>query len=629
MPYDVVGNAGGRSTNQAARNLGLGAGGGMRHNNHHLSITSSYRRRGAGCARFAFFVFFIGGGVMIFLGISKVMSSTTDTRGKLLQSWSNIVNDWTDTHSAQFTSLQPTIAVSSGTNVAPDVVMVDSATTITPNSFGESSWSTSKTTTPSSVTDHTLSATAKCPTNNAANQPCTVTLTSAKTKKTVATRTFTPLKQVGPIKTTVTSSMCQWYDSDYWHPMASIGMGDCNSVRTSSQQYNFGPDSCVADHYLDNNGCPNDLIQTSQWVTAGWDWAGNSVVQQQLNSKPRFTYDSTGGGKCWDYSDCFCTGCGHEFKTDVSKNWGFTGYGYWYNSIWTSFPKPFSQMTGTEKAQQCKQQFDNMGFHCPASEVNLVCFRAGGYPKKPCSQWCDEQDRQTAVYTPPTTYVTMSKYYGPWGHVQGSYPTYTQKEATCEYSKTTTTKVLSLDLALDADATTALTTGSKWATGHLFQEQTTVGGTTPFTKIAATVDIQINVRSSVGPMMEGIQLTNGCGPSPPVPTTSSGHCFGPTQGENFQAGMILLVIGGLLFCGPIVMAYFVAKGIINCLNGGSSSQNNTTYQPLINDANVRGQTIIVQQQSAVNNYIPSAPQSQQYYPPQQQQEYIPVAQPIA
>ena len=157
-----------------------------------------------------------------------------------------------------------------------------------------------------------------------------------------------------------------FFTGDRWHPMASIGMGSCNKHMSSSQTYNFGPSNCVADHYLDVNGCPNDVIQTSQWVKAGWTWAGNPIVQQQLNSKPRFTYDSS-THKCWDYSDCFCTGCGMEFKTDQSTGYGVTGYGFWYQNHWTSF----ASMSNTQRARQCSLQFNRMGYDCPASEVNL------------------------------------------------------------------------------------------------------------------------------------------------------------------------------------------------------------------------------------------------------------------
>ena len=303
MPYDVVGNAGGRSTSRAARDLGLGSSGNRNHTRRGVNLhnrygsTSSYRSPTAcrimDCARFLFFLFFIGGGIMLFVGLSKIMSSTTDSRGQLLQTWSDTVTDWTTTHSSEFTSLKPTLTTTASTTAIP---LTDATTTITPKSFGETSWSTKKITTPSSVIDHTWSGTASCP-GKVPNQPCTLTLASSS-GKTITTRNFTPRKQVGPIQHSISSKMCQWYDSDYWHPMASLGLGNCNNVRSSSQSYNFGPSSCVDDHYLDSDGCPNDVIQTSQWVKAGWSWASNSNVQLAVNNQKRFTYDS---GKCWDY----------------------------------------------------------------------------------------------------------------------------------------------------------------------------------------------------------------------------------------------------------------------------------------------------------------------------------------
>ena len=438
MPYDIVGNAGGRSTSQNYQHRNQ-----FGRNNNHFNQQRRFggrsrRCRAWDCARSMFFVFFVGGGICLFLGVSHLMSSMTDSRGQLLQQWNDDVTDWTTTDQALFTDIKPTVSTS--TNQATTSSLVDVPVSLTPSSFGEDSWSTKKIDTPSTVTDHTWSGTAQCP-GHAPNLPCTINIKSA-TSQTIATRTITPLVQTGPTQHVVGSNMCQWYDSDYYHPMASVGMGTCNNAMVSSQTYNYGPSTCVVDHYLDNHGCPNDLIVTSQWATV-WPWARNPTVIRQLNAKPRFTYDPSNGGKCWDYSDCFCSGCGYEFKTDQSKGWGFTGYGYFYNNRWTSFPKPFAQMSGTERAQQCKQQFDNMGFNCPASRINLICFRAGGYPKQKCSNWCHAQDPTTAVYSPPQSYVTMTSYYGPWGS-RGMYPKYTSTEAKCTFEKTSTTTIVGL-----------------------------------------------------------------------------------------------------------------------------------------------------------------------------------------
>ena len=142
------------------------------------------------------------------------------------------------------------------------------------------------------------------------------------------------------------------------------------------------------------------------------------------------------------------------------------------------------------------------------------------------------------MYTPPTTFVTINQYYGPWG-TSGTYPSYTKQEAQCSYSKTTTTSITQLDLSLDATGTKTTGTGSKYVAGTNFIEQTTISGHQPFAPLPATVPVTINVRSSVGPMMEGVLLTQGCGPSPPVASVSSNQkCFGPTQGENAKIGVI-------------------------------------------------------------------------------------------
>ena len=139
MPYDVVGNAAGRSTNQAARDLGLDRGGtrvssNVSHSQHNLTgrhglggrgfgNSSSLRRAGSGgaacqildCARVLFCFLFVGGGCMIFAGVSKLVSSTTDSRGALLSTWSHDVSEWTTTNSDVFQKLKPTLSTSKGT----------------------------------------------------------------------------------------------------------------------------------------------------------------------------------------------------------------------------------------------------------------------------------------------------------------------------------------------------------------------------------------------------------------------------------------------------------------------------------------------------------------------------------
>ena len=151
----------------------------------------------------------------------------------------------------------------------------------------------------------------------------------------------------------------------------------------------------------------------------------------------------------------------------------------------------------------------------PQRSTNLICFRAGGYPKKRCSQWCSEQD-PTATYTRLANNVPYGQnFYGPWGR-NGAYNPWPAgtPEAKCSYQKTSTTTVTALDLALTADSSAIADGGSKWdGPGTTsFNETTETYGRVPFTHIPATVDVKISVRSKAGPRMQGIKITDGCGP---------------------------------------------------------------------------------------------------------------------
>ena len=211
--------------------------------------------------------------------------------------------------------------------------------------------------------------------------------------------------------------------------MATYGLGACDTAGPD-----YGPD-CVDPDYIDANGCPNDVI-TAYWTDGAgggdvYPWMSSPQVYQQ----PRFTYEKA-NGKCWDYSDCYCSGCGYTFKTDLSKGYGFTGYGYYYNEEWIPFTRPFSQMTPTEKAQQCMLAMEDVGMSCPAASVNLVCFNAGGYPKKSCNSYCDSQD-SSAEYTQQGTKEVMADYYGPLG-ISGKIPIMSHVDSTCKWNKTKT-----------------------------------------------------------------------------------------------------------------------------------------------------------------------------------------------
>ena len=658
MPYDTVGN----SDSSAADRFNGGGGSGD-------APTSSGRsardRNGAGrgrsggapctcrciCLSTAVVVLFVGVGCTIG-GVVKIGMAVKDSRGDLLKQWSSAMNTWQPQAELQFAALK--LAVDGG--VTPLALSTES---ITPADFGETSWTTKDIHTPSSVTAAQFKGTAAC-SGTKLNEKCTIVLADANSAV-IATRTITPKTQVGPAPTRDTSQFCSWYDTDYFHPMASVGMGACNAqMAGTSQTYNYGPDKCVEKHYLDTHGCPNDILTTG--LVTKWGWNGWATY---LDQKPRFTYQDD---KCWDYTDCLCDGCGYTFKTDVSKGYGFTGYGYYQGNVWTPFAKPFAAMSTTEKRDQCVQAFGKLGWSCPASKVNLICFRAGGYPKKSCTQYCTEQGAATdsnATYTPQTTcvtvafpaalarprrprlslstlarprprndrvdvrcricfvsivlfqlfcfncfvsiivfargstrsharshartlrshwrtynartfdsfrYVTITDYYGPWGH-SGQSKSYTTAPAHCDYEQTTTTQITALDIALSADLGSAQSGGSRWVAGASFAESTVVSGTKPFPAGVPTT-VSIGVRSAGGPVMVGRTLTNGCGPDTTGASKKNRACFGASQLQNLTEGIALLAAGLVLLCGPAVLICLLCGAcvfIINKLRGGSAA----------------------------------------------------------
>lgn len=594
------------------------------------------------CVYCGVFILIAGGLAFTIVGIKSLMDATKDTRGQLLKEWSAEMNSWDSSGESEFAALGLQVtAESSGSTPNVDVLKLEK-TDVKPADFGESTWSTSKIKTPSTVSADTFVGKARCPTGGKANTDCTLTVRD-KDGNTLGTRKIVPMAQDGPKKVQITSDLCTYYDSDYWHPMASSGMGKCNSAMTSSQFYNYGPSECVDDAFLGANGCPRDEIITQQLYTAGWTWAREPIVVSALNKKPRFSYDgSSGEGKCWDYSDCFCSGRRSngdtvEFKTDQSKGWGFTGYGYYYGSTWYDFPKPFSQMTSTERAEQCYQQFKRMGyFDVSRSRTNLICFRAGGYPKKPCSRWCSEQGSNAQYTRLPRQYYYGNDYYGPWGPRRGgSGPPWSGPEAVCTYEKTTTNTVKSLDLALSSGNQFLATDGSLWngPGSTIFNESTGVSGKIPFPSIPSNAEVEIRIRSKNGPIMQGVKITDGCGPVTGTNYPRPDECFGRTQGENAARGIGFLAAGVLMVLVPVVLIYFAAKGAVSCLQGafGSSKplpvaqQQPSTMYVAPGMPQPQPQPVMVPPQQA---YVPQSVPQQAYVPAQVPVQSVPVAQPI-
>ena len=102
MPYEVAGNAGDGMLEMGLSD-GMGGGEGM-------SLVDKVK-----CAVVTCFVF---GVIFVIVGISKLASSTTDSRGALLAEWSTAENNWASNGAASFKALQYTTSSSSASSSA-------------------------------------------------------------------------------------------------------------------------------------------------------------------------------------------------------------------------------------------------------------------------------------------------------------------------------------------------------------------------------------------------------------------------------------------------------------------------------------------------------------------------------
>ena len=85
----------------------------------------------------------------------------------------------------------------------------------------------------------------------------------------------------------------------------------------------------------------------------------------------------------------------------MSRGYFFTGYGYYYRNRWYSF----SGQSSYAKRQMCANTFSLLGYRCPYSAIQLICFRAGGYPKTSCQDYCRSKK---GVYTPQPTHPPLT-----------------------------------------------------------------------------------------------------------------------------------------------------------------------------------------------------------------------------
>jgi len=157
----------------------------------------------------------IGALFAIVFGIQDLVASGNDTRGQELQQFSIAMKAWTSSGAVAFESLKWLVLAGNGSQTA----MQGSKGIITPSNFGESSFNAEHITTPSSLSSYKYTGTAQCP-GTAPNQPCTITLKGAKGE--VITKQLTPAQQDGPHPMSISSGVCQWYDSDYWHPVPNF-----------------------------------------------------------------------------------------------------------------------------------------------------------------------------------------------------------------------------------------------------------------------------------------------------------------------------------------------------------------------------------------------------------------------
>ena len=342
MPYEIAGNAAGIDPERLMGNGDL------------PSDVSDRKLQSAGgtcdTVKGCLGCWFITGFILTIVGISKLSAATTDTRGEELAQWAAAMKTWTSTGETSFRALRPVVH-SNGqvANTPPppgpapptgwpthdyqksmDVV----ANAMTPSSFGESSWSDKKSVTVDSVTDVWFEGTAQCP-GTTPNRTCTLNITMSNGQTIKRTLSDGAAWQDGPHTRQLEAYGCAWNDAG--NPMATVGIGPCNTAGPD-----FGP-TCVDPQYLDSNNCPSDTINDGYWTQTWFRLPFFKTTAQK-----RFTYDPA-TRKCWDYTDCFCTGCGVTFKSDTTKGIGFTGYGYYVNGGWVPFAKPMSQMSGVEK----------------------------------------------------------------------------------------------------------------------------------------------------------------------------------------------------------------------------------------------------------------------------------------
>lgn len=195
---------------------------------------------------------------LVSAGCATLRSASDGLRESNLKLFRDDLIGWIDVGSAVFAGLRWQISVA-GENAHE---MRGERFPLPLSSFGEPKPLFNTPNTP--ITDYRYADYIRCP--SGINKTCKLQLTSADNQTTIE-RTVVARTQVGPTTHMLISEpACQWYDSDL--PMAAVGFGGCNdnAKMQGGENYNYGPDRCVLDHYLDADGCPADVYSAPQLV---------------------------------------------------------------------------------------------------------------------------------------------------------------------------------------------------------------------------------------------------------------------------------------------------------------------------------------------------------------------------
>ena len=212
VPYDTVGNADSSAADKF--NGGYGDPTSSEQDEHSSNIGRSGRRTNGGgdgrsCGllsvlKFVGCVGIFGGVGCTIAGCVYIGKAAVDTRGNLLGQWSDAMQTWDDAAKGLrgFKALEPfSSAFRYQFTLATDQ--------ITPADFGESSWTTKKISTPSSITSGTWTGDFECPAGST-NKPCLISISDSEGVQ-IVKRTVTPGQQTGPNPKNSVVNICQWY----------------------------------------------------------------------------------------------------------------------------------------------------------------------------------------------------------------------------------------------------------------------------------------------------------------------------------------------------------------------------------------------------------------------------------